>query len=394
MKNPIYLDHGATTPVVKEVVEAMLPYFTEHFGVASTEYGHSYGIRAGEAMEQAREIIANAINADPREIVFTSGGTEANNLAIKGAVSALKSKGNHLITSLIEHSSVLDSFKALENQGYEVTYLTVNNEGFIDLAQLESAIKDSTILVSIQSANEEIGSVQPIQEIGAICAKYNVLFHTDAIQSFTKELIDVKKQNITLASLSAHKIHGPKGIGALYVKKGLSLSPLIDGGFQERRRRAGTENIPGIVGFGRAVQLITPEHVNHMTQLRDKLVETILDQIPHTQLTGPRNKRLSNHASFVFNFVEGESMLLHLDMRGIAVSTGSACSSKRLEASHVLSAIGLPPEVSHGSIRFTFGRMNTEAEIMKTVKILKEIVERLRQMSPLNELSREWTHSA
>ncbi|MFQ6126245.1 MAG: cysteine desulfurase family protein [Candidatus Heimdallarchaeota archaeon] len=392
MRQSIYLDHGATTPVVKEVLEAMLPYFSKHFGIASTDYGHSFGVHAREAIESAREILANAINADPQEIVFTSGGTEANNLAIKGVALANRDKGTHLITSKIEHSSVLDSCDALKAQGFEVTYLDVDKDGFVNLGQLADAIRDSTILVSIQHANEEIGTVQPLQEIGKICAEQQVLFHTDAVQSFTKVPIDVKAHGLALASFSAHKIHGPKGIGALFVKRGIDLTRMLDGGFQERRRRAGTENVPGIVGFGRAIQLVKEDHIQHMIHLRDKLIEAVLTRIPHTQLTGPHKGRLCNHASFVFNYVEGESMLLHLDMRGIAVATGSACSSKRLEASHVLTAIGLPPEVSHGSLRFTLGRENTEEEIDLTVENLIEIVEKLRKISPLNELSREWTH--
>ncbi len=392
MRKSIYLDHGATTPVAKEVLEAMLPYFTEHFGVASTDYGHSFGVLAREAIENAREILANAINVDFREIVFTSGGTEANNLAIKGVAMANRDKGNHLITSKIEHSSVLDSYEALKALGFEVTYLDVDKDGFVDLGQLEASIRDSTILVSIQHANEEIGTVQPLHEIGRICAEQDVPFHSDAVQSFTKVPIDVKAYGLALASFSAHKIHGPKGIGALFVKQGVDITRMLDGGFQERRRRAGTENVPGIVGFGRAIQLVKEDHIQYMTRLRDKLIEAVLDRIPHTQLTGPQQGRLCNHASFVFNFVEGESMLLHLDMHGIAVATGSACSSKRLEASHVLTAIGLPPEVSHGSLRFTLSRENTEEEIDFAVENLAEIVEKLRKISPLNELSREWTH--
>ncbi|MFX0200547.1 MAG: cysteine desulfurase family protein, partial [Candidatus Hodarchaeota archaeon] len=246
--------------------------------------------------------------------------------------------------------------------------------------------------VSIQHANEEIGTIQPLQEIGRICAEQGILFHSDAVQSFTKVPIDIKAHGLALASFSAHKIHGPKGIGALFVKHGVDITRMLDGGFQERRRRAGTENVPGIVGFGRAIQLVKEDHIKYMIHLRDKLIEAVLDRIPHTQLTGPQKGRLCNHASFVFNFVEGESMLLHLDMRGIAVATGSACSSKRLEASHVLTAIGLPPEVSHGSLRFTLGRENTEEEIDFAVENLTEIVEKLRKISPLNELSREWTH--
>lgn len=378
--------------MAKEVLEAMLPYFTEHFGVASTDYGHSFGVLAREAIENARDILANAINANPREIVFTSGGTESNNLAIKGVALANRDKGNHLITSKIEHSSVLDSCEALKTQGIKVTYLDVDKDGLIDLGQLASAITDSTILVSIQHANEEIGTIQPLREIGKICAEQEVLFHSDVIQSFTKVPIDVKAHGLALASFSAHKIHGPKGIGALFVKRGVEISRMLDGGYQERRRRAGTENVPGIVGLGQAIQLAKEDHIQYMTRLRDKLIETVLDRIPHTQLTGPQKGRLCNHASFVFNFVEGESMLLHLDMRGIAVATGSACSSKRLEASHVLTGIGLPPEVSHGSLRFTLSRENTEEEIDLTVENLVDIVEKLRKISPLNELSREWTH--
>ncbi len=377
----VYLDHGATTPVDKEVVKAIAPYYTSKFGNASSL--HEFGQKAKEALENAREVIAKKLNSDPKEIVFTGSGSESDNLAIKGVAYASKDKGNHIITSKIEHPAVLETCKALEKEGFNVTYISVDKEGFVDIEELKKSITNKTILVSIMHANNEIGTIIPIEKIGNICKEKNIYFHTDAVQSFTKVPIDVKKMNIDLLSLSAHKIHGPKGIGALFVKNGTKIQKIIHGGHQENNKRAGTENIPGIVGFAKAVELANEEHIDYMAKLRDKLIEN-LEKISNSQLNGPRgNKRLCNNVNFSFHFIEGESALLRLDMKGIAVSTGSACSSQSLTPSHVLTAIGLKPEIAHGSLRFTLGRENTEKEIDYVLKVLPKIVEELREISPL-----------
>jgi len=379
----VYLDHAATTPVDPAVVSAMLPYFTEKFGNASSL--HAWGREAQAALEEAREQIARKINAAPEEIVFTSGGSESDNLAVKGVAYALREKRNHIITSKIEHPAVLESCRRLEKEGFKVTYLNVDREGFVDLAQLEAAITDKTALVSIMHANNEIGTIQNIDAIGGICQKKNVIYHTDSVQSFTKVPLDVKKQNIGLASFSAHKIHGPKGVGALYVRRDVkrSLIKQIHGGHHERDLRAGTENIPGVVGFAKAVELAGTQHVREMTKLRDTLLDGLL-KIEDTHVNGPLGEhRLCNNASVSFHFIEGEGILLHLDMKGIAVSTGSACSSQSLEPSHVLTAIGLPVELAHGTIRFSLGRENTKEEIEYTIDSAKEVVGKLRALSPL-----------
>lgn len=378
----VYLDNGATTPVAKEVVKAMLPYYTEIFGNASSL--HQFGSEAREALEKSREIIAKRINASPEEIVFTSGGTEADNLAIKGTAYAMKEQGNHIVTSKIEHHAVLHTCEQLEKEGFKVTYLNVDTEGFIDLEQLRNSVTDKTILVTIMHANNEIGTIEPIEEIGKIASGNKVSFHTDAVQSLTKVPIDVKKQNITLASFSAHKIHGPKGIGALYMKKGTKIQKLSNGGHHEHNLRAGTENIPGIVGFAKAVEIAKEEHVRYLTKLRDKLIDSLLG-IPEVHLNGPRNERLCNNANISFHFIEGESLLLQLDMNGIAVSTGSACTSRDLKPSHVLTAIGLKPQTAHGTIRFTLGRENSDEEIDYVIKSTKEAVKKLREISPLSK---------
>ena len=379
----VYLDHAATTPVDPAVVSAMLPYFTEKFGNASSL--HAFGREAKAALEEAREQIAQKINATAEEIFFTSGGSESDNLAVKGVAYALKEKKDHIITSKIEHPAVLESCKRLEKEGFKVTYLNVDREGFVNPAQLEEAITDKTALVSIMHANNEIGTIQDIEAIGRICQKKNVIYHTDSVQSFTKLPLDVKKQNIGLASFSAHKIHGPKGVGALYVRKDVkrSLIKQIHGGHHERDLRAGTENIPGAVGFAKAVELAGSQHVKTMTKLRDTLVDGLL-KIEDTHVNGPKGeRRLCNNASVSFHFIEGEGILLHLDVKGIAVSTGSACSSQSLEPSHVLTAIGLPLEFAHGTIRFSLGRENTEEEIRYTIESVKEVVGKLRALSPL-----------
>jgi cysteine desulfurase len=382
-KMKVYLDNGATTMMAKEVLEEMRPYYDEKYGNASSL--HSFGREARAAIEKAREIIAKSINAGPDEIVFTSGGTESNNFAIKGAAFANKERGNHIIIAAIEHDCVLNSSKWLRSQGFEVTIVPVDKYGVVEPNVLEKAITKKTILVSIMHANNEIGTILPIGEYGKICREKGVYFHTDACQSYTKTPIDVKAMNLDLVTINAHKIHGPKGIGALYVRKGLRLDPLLSGGGQEFKHRSGTENVPGIVGFGKAATLLKKEDIKRMSELRDMLINGLLE-IPDTHLNGPaKDKRLVSNASISFHFIEGEGLLMHLDMAGIAVSTGSACSSNSLEASHVLLAIGLKHDVAHGTIRFSLSKYTTEEEIDYTIKSVKVAVERLRLMSPLKE---------
>lgn len=382
----IYLDNAATTPLAKEVLEEMLPYFSEKFGNASSI--HSYGREAKEALEKSREKIANKLNAESSEIIFTSGGTESNNFAIKGIAYALRNAKKesdeplHIITTKIEHSSILNPCKSLEKQGFSVTYLDVDEYGMIDLEKFKNAITKNTILVSIIHGNNEIGTVQNLEEIGKICKEHEIYFHTDACQSFTKEQIDVKKQNLDLVTINAHKIYGPKGVGALYIKEGIKIEPLLHGGGHEKNLRSGTENVPGIVGFAKATEIITKEKVEYMRNLRDYLIKRVLEEIPKSRLNGHPTKRLCNNANFAFKNVEGESLLMLLDNAGIAVSTGSACSSHSLKPSHVLTAIGLPPEESHGSLRISLGIYNTKEEIDYTVENLKKIVGRLRYLSP------------
>jgi cysteine desulfurase len=376
----VYLDNAATTQVAKEVIEAMKPYFLEKYGNASCL--HSLGQEARDAVEQARKVIAERINAEPEEIIFTSGGSESNNLAIKGIAYQLKDKGNHIITSEFEHPAVLNICKALEKQGFEVTYVGVSKEGFVKLDQLKNSITNKTVLVSIMHANNEIGTIQNINEIGRICKENNIVFHTDAVQSFTKVPIDVKKENITLASFSAHKMHGPKGIGALFVKKGTKLKKQIDGGSQEFNQRAGTENTPGIIGFAKAVEVITTKDIETITELRNYLINELL-KLEGTALNGSQDNRLCNNVSISFKNVEGESILLSLDDKGIAVTTSSACTSSKLETSHVLKAIGLKSEDAHGTIRFTLSKYTTKEELDYTIESVKEIIEKLRGISPL-----------
>jgi cysteine desulfurase len=378
----IYLDNGATTQVSKEVLDSMAPYFLDKYGNASSL--HQMGREAKEALEKSREVIAKKINASKDEIIFTAGGSESNNLAIKGTAFLNKNNKNknHIITSKIEHPSVLETCRYLEKQGFSVDYVKVNKEGFIDLKELERKINDKTLFVTIIHANNEMGVIQDLEKIGEICKRKNVLLHVDAVQSFCKEDIDVKKMNISMASFSAHKIHGPKGVGALYVKKGIKLDSLIHGGHHEFNLRAGTENIPGIVGFAKATELIKKEDIEKMTRLRDRLISELL-KIKDTQLNGSKDKRLCNNVNIAFNFIEGESLLLHLDSKGIGVSTGSACSSQSLEPSHVLLAIGLKHEIAHGTIRFTLSKYNTEKEIDYVIKSVKDVVQNLRRISPL-----------
>jgi len=382
MRAPIYLDNATTTPLDPHVLEAMKPYFFEWYGSPTHEYGHAFGLKAREALEESREVVARSIGAGPEEVIFTSGGTESNNLAIKGIALANRDK-QHLITSKIEHTSVLNVAKSLERTGVRVSYLNVDREGFVDLEQLRDEVDEKTLLVSIQHANQEVGTVQDVSEIGKICEEKGVLFHVDAVQSFTKVPVDVEKMNIDLLSISAHKIHGPKGIGALYVGGGVKLKPLIEGGYHEFGLRSGTENIPGAVGFAKGIEIVDDSHLEHMRRLRDHLTEDLLE-IPDSRLNGPKgDKRLCNNINITFRFVEGESVLLHLDMRGIIVTTGSACFSKTLEPSHVILALGLKHEDAHGSIRFSLSKYNTLEEMDYTIKNVREVVEQLRSISPV-----------
>ena len=380
----VYMDYSATTYVKPEVLEEMLPYFTNKFGNPSSFYGISRETKM--AVDKARGQVAKALNADLNEIYFTGGGSEADNWAIKGIASAHRKKGNHIITTKIEHHAVLHTCEYLEKNGFEVTYLDVNEEGFIDLEELKNAITDKTILVSIMFANNEIGTIQPVKEIGAICRERKVLFHTDAVQAVGNVKIDVKDMNIDLLSLAGHKIYGPKGIGALYVRKGIRIHNLIHGGGQERNRRAGTENIAGIVGLGKAIELASEnleEHAKKMVVLRDRLIEGLL-KIPYTRLNGPRgDKRLPGNVNVSFEFIEGESILLSLDFEGVCASSGSACTSGSLDPSHVLLAIGLPHEKAHGSLRLTLGDGSTEEDVDYVLEVVPPIIERLRKMSPL-----------
>ena len=382
----IYVDNAATTRLKKEVLEEMIPFLETEYGNPSSIY--KFASNSKRAIENAREKIANAFNADAKEIIFTSGASEADNWAIKGIAYSMKDKGNHIITTKIEHHAVLHTTEFLEKNGYEVTYLDVDENGLINLEQLKNAITDKTILISIIFANNEIGTIQPIKEIGQIAKEHNVLFHTDAVQAVGNVKIDVKELNIDLMSVTAHKIYGPKGVGALYVRKGVKLFPHIHGGGQEKGRRAGTENVAGIVGFGKAMELAVKgidEKAEKISRLRDLYIDTVLKEIPYVRLNGHRTNRLCNNANISFRYIEGEALLLSLDLVGICASSGSACTSGSLDPSHVLLAIGLPHEIAHGSLRVTFGDFNTEEEVYYIIEKLKEIVSRLRAMSPLYE---------
>jgi len=376
-----YLDSGATTIVDPEVIKAMLPYFTEKYGNASSS--HIKGQEAKMALNEARHIIARSIGAKDEEIIFTSGGTEANNFTLKGIAFANKARGNHIITTKIEHDCVLNSCRWLETQGFEVTYLDVDEQGFVRTEDLEKAIRPETILFSVIHGNNEIGTIQDLATLGAICKKHKIYFHTDACQSYTKTELNVNKQNLDLVTLNSHKIHGPRGVGALYIRKDVKITPLLHGGGQEFGLRSGTDNVAGAIGFAKAVKLANKDHVEYMTKLRDKLIEGIL-KIPDTRLNGPKgDKRLSNNINVAFKYVEGESIGGYLDAEGINTSTGSACSSPKLEPSHVLLAIGLKPEEAHGSLRLTISRFTTEQEINKVLETLPKVIEKLRKMSPL-----------
>jgi len=380
----IYLDNAATTPVDKNVLEAMLPYYSDIFGNPSSL--HSHGQEAKKAIEEAREKVAKALGADAEEIYFTSGGSESDNWALKGVAYALKNKGNHIITTEIEHHAVLHTCRYLEKEGFKVTYLPVDEYGLVKPEDLKKAITDKTILVSIMFANNEIGTIEPIEELVKIAHEKNIYFHTDAVQAVGNVPIDVKKLDVDLLSLSAHKIYGPKGVGALYIKKGVKIHSLIQGGTQEKNRRAGTENVPGIVGLGEAIELITKNldsHINKLTFLRDKLINGILEKIPYTRLNGHPTKRLPGNVNVSFEFIDGESLILNLDMAGICASSGSACTSGSLEPSHVLLAIGLSKELARGSLRLTIGKDNTEEDIDKVLEALPQIVKRLRSISQI-----------
>lgn len=382
-ENQVYMDNSAATRLDEKVLDAMKPYFFEKYAVATSEFAYSQGIEAGEALEGARAVLSGKLGGTPEEFIFTSGSTESSNIALKGMAMTAK-KGKHLIISKIEDFPVLNSAKAMEKLGYSVTYLDVDGDGFIDLKTLEKAITDETFLVSIQHANQEIGTIQDIEAIGKICKEKGVPFHTDATHTFGKVPIDVKKVLVDLITVSAHTIHGPKGIGGLYVRKGTKLGKWIDGGFQEFDLRAGFENIPGAIGFARAIELITEEETEKLRQMRDHIIDRILSEIPDVTLNGHREKRLPQNANISFHYIEGESITLHLDMHGYAVNTGSACFSRSLEGSHVIFGIGGDHERAHGSIRFTFGRYNTMDEVDSIVDRLGEIVDELRSISPLS----------
>lgn len=379
----IYMDHAATTPVDPRVVEAMAPYFSEKYGNPSSLY--SAAREAKMAMEEARAEIAALINAGPEEIIVTSGGTESNNLALKGTAFA-KKKG-HIVTSAIEHHAILHPLKWLEERGFKVTYLPVSEDGILDAESVADAIRKDTILISIMHANNEIGTIQPIGEIGNIAAERGIYFHTDAVQSVGKIPVDVEKMKIGMLSISSHKLYGPKGVGALYLRKGVKIDPLLHGGGHERKRRSGTENVSGIVGLGKACEISKKEmgkEGKRLTQLRDRLIKNVL-KIENSWLNGHPKKRLPGNANFGFKFIEGESIILELDFNGIMANTGSACSTSSLKPSHVLTAIGLRPEYTHGSLRATLGRQNTKEEVDYVIETLSKIVSRLREMSPFKK---------
>ena len=386
MAKLIYLDNAATTQVYPEVLDAMLPYFTEYYGNPSAIY--SFAGESKKAVDEARTNVAALINARTEDIYFTGGGSESDNWALKATAEAYESKGKHIITSRIEHHAILHTCAYLEQKGYEVTYLDVDEDGKISLEELEKAIRPDTILISIMSANNEIGTIQPIKEIGKIAHDHGVLFHTDAVQAFGHIPIDVEEMNIDMLSASGHKINGPKGIGVMYIRKGVKIRSFIHGGAQERKRRAGTHNVPGIVGIGTAAKLAKENMEERSAKeiaLRDHLIERVLKEIPYTRLNGHRTDRLPNNANFCFRFIEGESMLILLDQAGICGSSGSACTSGSLDPSHVLLAIGVPHEVAHGSLRLTLSDETTKEDLDFTVDKLKEIVQYLRSMSPLYE---------
>lgn len=386
MTNKIYMDNAATTPLKREVLDAMMPYLTEEYGNASSIY--ATGRDARSALDEARQTAADALGAKANEIYFTSCGSEADNWAIKGVAYAHQNKGKHIISTQIEHHAVLHTLQYLEKQGFEVTYLPVDEYGLISLDDLKGAIRADTILITIMFANNEIGTIEPIKEIAQIAHEHKIIFHTDAVQAVGHVPIDVKDLGVDLLSLSAHKIYGPKGVGALYIKNGVKLDTFMHGGAQERGRRAGTENVAGIVGLAKALALATADleqNIAHLTSLRDRLIDGVQKQIPFCRLNGHPTKRLCNNVNFSFQYIEGESLLLMLDMKGVAASSGSACTSGSLDPSHVLLAIGLPHEIAHGSLRLSIGDFTTEEEVDYVLEVLGPIVQRLREMSPLYE---------
>lgn len=386
MKKTIYMDHAATTAARPEVVEAMLPYFTESYGNPSSIYG--LGSKNKEVIAGARQIIADSLHTDSQNIYFTAGGSESDNWALVATAEAYGKNGGHIITSKIEHHAILHTCDYLKTRGFEITYVDVDENGIVDPKAVEAAIRPDTILISIMFANNEIGTIEPIKEIGAVAKAHNILFHTDAVQAYGQVPIDVDEMNIDMLSASGHKLNGPKGIGFLYIRKGVKIKSFIHGGAQERKRRAGTENVPGIVGLGKAAEIAVAtmdERIKTETELRDYMIERISAEIPYAKLNGDRTRRLPNNVNFSFQFIEGESMLIMLDMAGICGSSGSACTSGSLDPSHVLLAIGLPHEIAHGSLRLTLGYENTKEDIDYVVDELKKIVERLRSMSPLWE---------
>ena len=382
---PIYLDHNATTPVDPAVLEAMLPYYRETFGNASSL--HEFGRLARKGVDEARIAVASFIGAkDPDEIVFTGSGTEADNFAVKGIAEALKAKGNHIITSGIEHHAVLNTCKYLEKSGYKVTYLKTDKYGVVDLDELKNAITDKTILISVMFANNEVGTIEPVEQIAKIAKEKGVLFHTDAVQAVGKTPINVAKFGVDMLSLSAHKLYGPKGVGAIYIRKGVKPTPILHGGHHEKNRRAGTENVAGIVGLGKAVELAAKNmdtEIKNVQALRDRLQKGLMESIKYTYLNGHPENRLCNTLNISFEFLEGESIILNLDMEGVAVSTGSACTSGSLEPSHVLTAMGVDPVRTQGSIRFSLGKGNTSGDVDYVIKIMPPIIDKLRKMSPL-----------
>ena len=381
-----YFDNAATTKVDERVFEAMKPFLTSEFGNPSSIY--SIGRETKKKVEDARETVAKCINAQPKEIYFTSCGSESDNTAVKGIAYANRQKGNHIITSKIEHPAILNTCKQLEKEGFEVSYINVDKDGIIDLNELEKNIKDTTILITVMFANNEIGTIEPIKEIGQIAKKHNIIFHTDAVQAVGSIKIDVEDLGIDALSMSAHKFHGPKGVGALYVKSNVKFNKIIDGGHQERNKRAGTENVAGIVGLAKALEIANNDiekNAKYLKELRDYYIKSIEEKIKFVKLNGDREKRLPSNANFSFRFIEGESLLLNLDLKGICASSGSACTSGTLDPSHVLLAIGLKHEIAHGSLRVSFGIDNTKEDVDYLIDSLVEIINRLREMSPLYE---------
>lgn len=384
MERKIYFDHAATTPVCKEALEKMLPYFTEIYGNSNSQ--HAYGRESAKAVDEARDSIAKIINAKPSEVYFTAGGTESDNWALRGVANANKNKGKHVIISPIEHAAMIVTAKALEKQGFEIEFMKVDSEGFVDLEHLKSIVRKDTILVGCMLANNEVGTIEPIKQIAEIAHSVGAICFTDAVQAAGVLKIDVKDLGVDLMSMSSHKIYGPKGVGALYIRNGVKVESILTGGHQERMKRGGTTNVPAIVGFAKAFEIADAEldkNFKYVSSLRDHFIDRVLAEVPFVKLNGPRQNRLPANADFSFKFIEGESILFSLDLAGICVSSGSACSSGSLEPSHVLLSLGLPEELAHGSIRFSFGKHNTIEEVDYAVETIKSAVKRLRDMSPL-----------